>query len=464
MSQINYKEVVLKRKEEILKDLVEALKLNTELIKFDPAAEHPFGKNITESLLLMEKFCKRDGLDFVNHENWVGEISLGKQKEHIVSVGHLDVVPATGDWVVDPYAGAIVDGKIISRGVVDDKGPTIAVYWGVKILKELGVPLSKRIKLLISLDEESGMRDVEYYQAKIKEVPVAGFIPDAQFPLIFAEKGMTPTKISFSEKLPYIKSINGGIRINMVPDTVTAIFEKDSPVFGQIVTNLKEFSAHTEHLAVESDPAKATIIVKGLSAHGSMPECGVNAVYYLFKALSTIKEYESSELVKFVSGVLFNDYFGQKLGVYHKDEHTGTLSENLGIFTYDGQDATLILDIRFPKGITADHIAETVKNTAAKYGGTSETSHRHDVLFYDPESDLVKTLHGIYVKHTGDTVSKPFCIGGGTFAKMFSNSPAFGPTRPGIDPQIHQPNEYSSVDDFLLSVIIYLEALYELAK
>ena len=74
------------------------------------------------------------------------------------------------------------------RGAEDDKGPTMAVYYAIKILKELGVKLSKRIKLILGIDEESGWRCVNHYFEKFPEAPVSGFIPDADFPLIMVKR------------------------------------------------------------------------------------------------------------------------------------------------------------------------------------------------------------------------------------------------------------------------------------
>jgi acetylornithine deacetylase/succinyl-diaminopimelate desuccinylase-like protein len=45
------------------------------------------------------------------------------------------------------YEPEIRDGNIYARGASDDKGPTMACYYGLKILKELNVPLTKNFAL-----------------------------------------------------------------------------------------------------------------------------------------------------------------------------------------------------------------------------------------------------------------------------------------------------------------------------
>ncbi len=47
--------------------------------------------------------------------------------------------------------------KLYARGSSDDKGPTMAPYYDFeKIIKDLGLPVSKRVRFVVSTDEESG--------------------------------------------------------------------------------------------------------------------------------------------------------------------------------------------------------------------------------------------------------------------------------------------------------------------
>ena len=75
----------------------------------------------------------------------------------------MDVVPAGSGWKTDPYKPEIIDGKLYARGSSDDKGPTMACYYGLKIIKDLGLPVSKRVRFVIGTDEESGWGDMDYY-------------------------------------------------------------------------------------------------------------------------------------------------------------------------------------------------------------------------------------------------------------------------------------------------------------
>ena len=97
--------------------------------------------------------------------------------------------PAGDGWATDPYDPVIKDNKIYARGSSDDKGPSMAAYYGMKIIKELGLPLSKKIRFVVGSDEESGWGDMDYY-FEHEEKPDFGFSPDAEFPIINGEKGM----------------------------------------------------------------------------------------------------------------------------------------------------------------------------------------------------------------------------------------------------------------------------------
>ena len=64
----------------------------------------------------------------------------------------------------------------------------------MKIVKELGLPLSKRVRMIIGTDEESNWKCVDHY-FKNEEMPTIGFAPDADFPIINAEKEFLTYKL-----------------------------------------------------------------------------------------------------------------------------------------------------------------------------------------------------------------------------------------------------------------------------
>lgn len=452
--KIDFKNEVLKRKVEFLKDLESLIEINSELTSYDPLRTGvPFGPGPREALDKMLEIGERDGFKVLNAEGFAGHIEYGNQDDYVAILGHLDVVPAGSDWTYPPYKLSIADGKLYGRGVEDDKGPTLAAYYAMKILKELNVPLSKRIKLIVGTDEESGSRCMQYYLKKYGEIPVSGFVPDADFPLIYAEKGILRVDITGYIKDENILSIDAGLRANMVPDALMVTLK------GNLVNRIKMVD---NKLNPVFENNQTTVRISGKSAHGSTPDLGENAVFNLVRLLNKLEI--NGSLLQILEDYFLDDTTGKKLGIDTICPETGKLTENLGILRYNGKELLITLDIRYPKGITYKEIVDRINLKLNEHELFVTRSSNSDMLYVSPESDLVKTLLNSYKKHTGDKNAKPMVIGGGTYARSIPNVVAFGPHMPGRPSFIHQRDEYMLLDDLLLAVIIYLEALYELAK
>jgi acetylornithine deacetylase/succinyl-diaminopimelate desuccinylase len=89
--------------------------------------------------------------------NVVGAVGLGRGPS-LAWNGHLDVVPA-GDpqtWTHDPWAGDVVDGRLIGRGSIDMKGAIAAALAAVAALRRAGVELAGSVTFHLVADEEVG--------------------------------------------------------------------------------------------------------------------------------------------------------------------------------------------------------------------------------------------------------------------------------------------------------------------
>src|SRR5690554_2051224 len=456
---IDFKALVLKYKDQFIKDTQELLKINSELTTYDPSrVGAPFGEGNKQALDFMLKLAQRDGFKFENVDGYAGHIEFGDSKEYIGSIGHLDVVPAGTGWTYPAYGAEIHDNKLYARGAEDDKAPTMAVYYGMKILKELGVELKTRIKLILGLDEESGWRCMDHYFKKHPQVPIAGFIPDADFPLIYAEKGITMTIIRGQFNNDVLYKIQGGLRANMVPESAVAHVRPDLVIKHKFLEylNKNNFKGSTN---LEAD--KLVLETYGKSAHGSLPEDGLNALHIMFDALKYAGV--DNELVRFADQYLNFDNLGKKLGVNYKDKAMGDLTVNLGLATSSDNQFELVLNLRYPNGVDYEKdVFEKIMNLLPEGFGL-DVEHHQKLLYKDPASPLIKTLMGVYQKHTGD-MTPPISIGGGTFARATDNVVAFGPHFIEKPTFIHQKDEFIDVDDLMKALAIYTESLYELAK
>jgi len=70
--------------------------------------------------------------------------------------GHIDVVPAGDGWTVEPFGGAVRDGRIYGRGVCDMKAGIAAAVFAAEAIERAGVRLPGTIEISGTVDEESG--------------------------------------------------------------------------------------------------------------------------------------------------------------------------------------------------------------------------------------------------------------------------------------------------------------------
>ena len=460
MDTIDFKSEVIKRKERILEDLKGLIRINSELTTFDPERKGaPFGEGIREAFDYMLALGQRDGFQTEDLDGYAGHIAYGDQDTFVGMIGHLDVVPAGNDWTYAPYGGEIVDNRMYGRGTEDDKGPTIAAYYAMLILKELDLPLSKRIKLILGNDEETAWRCMRHYFKIHPEAPVSGFIPDADFPMIYAEKGISRILVEGKINDPRVISVEGGFRDNMVPDYCTLKIKADADT----ETLFKQFAKDRKYPAkVIKNNGTTTLSIEGISAHGSTPEAGENAIFRMFEFMAA--ERLGGDLLALFETFLLDDTFGVRLGVHVEDDEMGPLTNNVGVIRAANDTYSISLNVRYPKNAVFDDIVARMTERLKTKGGKVTVDNHQKVLYKDLDSPLVKTLMDVYRKHTGDNDAKPLSIGGGTFARVMPNVVAYGPHFHGKPTFIHQKDEFIDIDDFLAATAIYAEALYELAK
>jgi succinyl-diaminopimelate desuccinylase len=112
--------------------------------------------------------AEQDGFKTVNLDNYIGYAEVGEGEQLIGVIGHLDVVPAFKEdgWNTDPFQMYEKDGILYGRGVDDDKGAVVASMIALKVLRDLKIPLKKRIRLIMGTNEETGSRCLAHYVEK----------------------------------------------------------------------------------------------------------------------------------------------------------------------------------------------------------------------------------------------------------------------------------------------------------
>ena len=103
------------------------------------AANAPFGAGCRKALDYMLELGKREGFQIKDYDGYAGVIAYGEGEESVGVLAHLDIVPIGEGWSRDPFGGEIVDGYMFGRGTLDDKGPAMAGFYALKMLKDKGV-------------------------------------------------------------------------------------------------------------------------------------------------------------------------------------------------------------------------------------------------------------------------------------------------------------------------------------
>ncbi|MBM7637104.1 dipeptidase PepV [Streptococcus saliviloxodontae] len=466
---INYRAEVDKRKDAMMEDLFALLRINSERDDSKADKGHPFGPGPVKALEHFLAMAERDGYKTRNIDNYAGDFEFGEGDEVLGIFAHLDVVPAGSGWDTDPYEPVIKDGKLYARGSSDDKGPTMAAYYALKIIKELGLPTSKKVRFIVGTDEESGWGDMDYYFAHngLKD-PDFGFAPDAEFPIINGEKGNITEYLHFSGENSgafTLSSFTGGLRENMVPESATAVFTATMDL-ADLQEKLNDFIA-AEPVTAELSEASGqyTLTVYGKSAHGMSPFAGINGATFLAKFLNQFAFEGAAKAYLRVAGeTLHEDFYAKKLGLDFVDAKMGELTMNAGVFTFDASssDNTIALNFRYPQGTDA----KTIKAGLEQLEGPSKVSlseHEHTPHYVPMEDELVSTLLAVYERQTGLKGHEQI-IGGGTFGRLLKRGVAFGAMFPGYTNTMHQANEFTDVEDLYRAATIYAEAIYELIK
>lgn len=426
-------------KDKLIKSTQELIAIPS--VKGEAKQGMPFGEEINRALEHALKIGEKLGFLVGNVDGYAGFIEFGQGSETLGILAHLDVVPPGDGWTYPPFGGQIHDNKIYGRGAIDDKGPAMAALFAMKAVMEAGVPVNKKVRLILGTDEESGWEDMDYY-FKNQPMPDFGITPDANYPVIHAEKGIVHIELykefnsESADKSPIV-SIKGGSRANMVPDScICYLKDKEKP-----------------------------LNVEGVSAHASMPEKGQNAIAKMLDLLNSrgLGDNDIDNFVIDLNRLIGFDTTGEGLGINLSDDVSGNLTLNLGVIDIDRNRGRAIIDIRFPVKYSQEEIMDVIEQRLNNTGIEAKVLHGQDPLYVPKDHFLVKTLSRVYKEQTGQDL-EPMAIGGGTYARALKTGVAFGAVFPGKPELAHQKDEYIEIDDLILNAKIYAHAIAELVK
>ena len=412
----------------IIADLRKLVEINSVSARTEQK-ECPFGVGVRKVLDTALDICGSYGFRTKNCDNMIGYAETGQGEELMGILVHLDVVPAGDGWTHDPFGGEIdrVNSRIWGRGAMDDKGPAICALYALKALKDEGFKPKRKIKLILGCNEESGWGCIDYYNKHAK-MPEEGFSPDADFPVIYAEKGILHLKLKFEEGGSFT-GLKGGAMANMVCDRCEVMAPLDI-----------EKAAKYE---LESCGGK--LVAHGKSAHGSTPEEGVNAI-------KPILEYLGLDRV-------CDKLFGECFSLKELCDETGRLTFSPNIIEQADGNIFVTCDIRYPASYKKEEVLKRITESGTEFEILSEQA----PLFNDKNCFLIKTLCDVYNEVTGKQC-QPVAIGGGTYARALKCGAAFGPEEQGEENTVHQANEYITFEKIEKCFNIYKLAIKRLTQ
>lgn len=452
---MDYKLEAQKREQDIVSDLKNIVSIKSIYNEETIQENAPFGADVREALDQFLEMAKRDGFEHGDIDGYAGYIEFGEGEELVGVLGHLDVVPLGEGWNFDPLGKDEKDGYLFGRGMSDDKGPTIAAYHAIKMLKDNNVTLNRRVRLIVGCDEETGFRCMEYYK-KHAEIPAYGFVPDANFPVIYGEKGIVQAHLN-SNYNTVITALNAGEVGNVVIGRASVTVDGDifEEAFNQFL-NDHDLKGHVEENGY---------YVEGKPAHAMEPHMGKNAGVYL---LQFIAEQYDDEYAKVLHSLL-HSYHGHGLNIDFEGKYMGPLTMNVGVLRIESNKQSALIDMRIPDGMEAETVFENIKKTVTPLNIEFDVVEDKDKVFLDPKGEMIQILEGVYREHTNDHTSPLITMGGGTYAKAFENHVAYGmefplENKPEIVGDIHSADEAISRKALIDGTAIYADAIVKLCN
>ena len=465
-----FDEYINNLKDEIISETQKLIQIPSVYSKSDNLS-HPFGENVNKALEYILDLGKKLGFRTKNIDGYCGYIEFGEGDKLVGIIGHLDVVPEGDNWTFPPFSGTLSDNKIFGRGSIDDKGPVVTSLYAMKTVMD-NCKINKRVRLILGLNEENNWECIKYYKEH-EEWPTIGFSPDADFPCIYAEKGIISPYLNmdysqFEKEDIFLENIDcNNNAINVVPKICSCVLKINNKNISssEFINNLKKIiSEHNYEIDIyKIDEHSIKLTSHGVQAHAAHPDLGVNSISRLVITLDQIfKTYNINiPIFDFFNKYINIQYDGQDLSIACEDE-SGILTLNIGKIELNNHVLKIGMNLRVPIKTKLADIEKIIKNQLSSYENIELiVQDKKEPLYVPKDSYLVKTLCNIFNEVTNSSL-EPIAIGGGTYARAFENCISFGANLPGQEDMCHKTDEFISIDNLILATKIYARAIYEL--
>ena len=423
------------------------------------------------------------GFDFADH-GAVVVIGLGDVPDRLGLITHGDVQPADHTkWAQDPFTLDTVSdpGRLVGRGTEDDKGPIAVALYAMKSMVDHGIPLRRRVELIISYTEESNWEPFREFLAQW-EAPGLNVALDSEYPVVIAEKGWSSIFLSVAPDRdteapgsahagsPRLAAFGGGAFLSQIPEDARAVIADPTP---EIAQALRAAAKRDTLVRFTFREALDSLVIeaRGRSAHSSTPWHGRNAITHL-AALLGQRDWsptQSARMVRLVNDLVGTGDYAERFGdLAYADDFMGPLTLSLTTLERDN-DGTLVAGInaRRPVGKSEDQVQDDIRKAvddwAARTGIDVELSTSVGEPYYLEDAPHVPVLLEVFRHFSGRQDAEPTSIGGGTNARLLPNGVNFGPAMPGEEYTGHSEHEFMSREALRLNLEMYSAMLVELA-
>ena len=429
----------------------------------------------------------RLGLDFEDHGAAL-VLGLGRSPDRLGLLTHADVRPAdAAAWQTDPFTldRDAEPGRLLGRGVEDDKAAVAAALYSLRALRDTGLPARRRVELIVSLHEESDWTPFREFLAGWTPPPL-NIALDALYPVVTGEFGAGAIRVtlrdgapSVSPREPRLVSFTGGGYLSQVPGSAGAVVAgADETLAAALARDAAEagagwFEVDRGVAAVGTDAEGNTVRIRshGVAAHSSAPWTGRNAITQLAALLGRQPwpPTAAGTMVRFVNDMVGPGHHAERFGdLAYAHEVMGRLTLTLATVTpADGGGLVAAINIRRPAGRTGPAVEKTVRAALDAWrrqtGLPLECATDIGDPYYVESAPHVPVLLDVFRHYTGRPAPGPISVGGGTQARLLPNGVNFGPAMPDEPYTGHSDHEFMTVDRLRLNLRMYTAALVDLA-
>lgn len=454
------------REDEFVDALAPIIAVNSTIGESAPGM--PFGEGPAKALEVSLALARKWELAAGDDDGYVGLVDLNSLPDRLHILAHLDVVNVGDGWDTDPFTLVRKGDLLYGRGTDDDKGPAVAAMLAMRCVKELGLPLTGNVKLVLGTDEETGSRDIEHYYSAHPFAPYS-VTPDSTFPVTNVEKARFAPRFSqsWSEQPQFrghLSSIHGGIRVNVAPANCTA---RILGLKAQEISGILADTAASTGVSLTAQDTDSGVVITaaGAECHAAHPDEGRNAITAMLQALCglPLAEDAAALAVRQLHALFpYGDNAGKALGIAMEDAVSGSLTLTLSLLELDETGFRAQFDSRDPICATVENVVQVVKSRMASFGweceGTMSPAH-----YVDGGSAFIRTLLDTYEEFSG---RKGFCefTGGGTYVHEIPGGVAFGAGEHDFESNLHSANERASLHQLMLTAEIYAAIIARLCK